>query len=104
MRIRTLLAALLAAALPLPAPVLAQSAGASAAPQIAAAAHLLVDVTSGQTLAAANADERRDPASLTKLMTAYVVFGALRAKTIQPSQMVNVSERAWRAEGSRMFI
>jgi serine-type D-Ala-D-Ala carboxypeptidase (penicillin-binding protein 5/6) len=63
-----------------------------------------VDVTSGQTLASANADERRDPASLTKLMTAYLVFGALRAKTIVPSQMVNVSERAWRAEGSRMFI
>ena len=68
-------------------------------------AHLLIDVTSGQTLAAVNAEERRDPASLTKLMTAYVVFGALRAKTIVPSQMVNVSRtRAWRAEGSRMFI
>jgi len=104
MRIRTLFAALFAAALALPPPALAQSTGATAAPQIAAAAHLLVDVTSGQTLAAVNADERRDPASLTKLMTAYVVFGALRAKTIQPSQMVNVSERAWRAEGSRMFI
>jgi D-alanyl-D-alanine carboxypeptidase (penicillin-binding protein 5/6) len=104
MRIRTLFAALFAAALALPPPALAQSTGAAAAPQIAAAAHLLVDVTSGQTLAAVNADERRDPASLTKLMTAYVVFGALRAKTIQPSQMVNVSERAWRAEGSRMFI
>jgi len=104
MRIRTLFAALFAAALALPPPALAQFTGATAAPQIAAAAHLLVDVTSGQTLAAVNADERRDPASLTKLMTAYVVFGALRAKTIQPSQMVNVSERAWRAEGSRMFI
>jgi len=101
MRSRTLFAALFAAVLAIPAPALAQSA---AAPQIAAAAHLLADVTSGQTLTAANADERRDPASLTKLMTAYVVFGALRAKTIQPSQMVNVSERAWRAEGSRMFI
>ncbi len=79
-------------------------AAALPAPSIAAAAHLLVDVTSGQTLAQVNADERRDPASLTKLMTAYLVFGALRAKTIQPSQMVNVSQRAWRAEGSRMFI
>ena len=104
MRSRTLFAALFAAALALPAPAPAQSTAAPAAPQVAAAAHLLVDVTSGQTLAAVNADERRDPASLTKLMTAYVVFGALRAKTIQPSQMVNVSERAWRAEGSRMFI
>jgi len=104
MRIRTLLAALLAATLALPTPAPAQSTGAATAPQVAAAAHLLVDVTSGQTLAAGNADERRDPASLTKLMTAYVVFGALRAKTIQPSQMVKISERAWRAEGSRMFI
>ena len=74
------------------------------APSIGAIAHLLVDVTSGQTLESVNAEVRRDPASLTKLMTAYLVFGALRAKAIQPSQMVNVSERAWRAEGSRMFI
>jgi D-alanyl-D-alanine carboxypeptidase (penicillin-binding protein 5/6) len=74
------------------------------APTVAAAAWLLSDVTSGQALAAANADERRDPASLTKLMTAYVVFAALRAKTIVPSQMVTVSEKAWKAEGSRMFI
>jgi len=73
-------------------------------PGIAAAAWVLNDVTSGQTLAGANADERRDPASLTKLMTAYLVFGALRAKTILPSQMVNVSQLAWKAEGSRMFI
>jgi D-alanyl-D-alanine carboxypeptidase (penicillin-binding protein 5/6) len=74
------------------------------APTAAAAAWLVTDVRSGQVLAAHNADERRDPASLTKLMTAYVVFGALRAKAVVPSQMVNVSERAWKAEGSRMFI
>jgi D-alanyl-D-alanine carboxypeptidase (penicillin-binding protein 5/6) len=114
MRPRPFLAAFLAAALaasapchaqPLAAPpVAATAAAAIPAPSITAAAHLLVDVTSGQTLEAVNADERRDPASLTKLMTAYLVFGALRAKSIQPSQMVNVSERAWRAEGSRMFI
>ena len=73
-------------------------------PGVAAAAWLLTDVASGQTLGAANADERRDPASLTKLMTAYLVFGALRAKTILPSQMVDVSQHAWRAEGSRTFI
>ena len=74
------------------------------APSAAAAGWLVTDVTSGQTLAAQNADERRDPASLTKLMTAYAVFGALRSKTIVPSQMAPVSERAWKAEGSRMFI
>ena len=73
-------------------------------PAIAAKAYILVDVLSGETLAAQNADELREPASLTKLMTAYLTFGALRDKQIMPSQMVTVSERAWRAEGSRMFI
>src|SRR6185437_7795431 len=73
-------------------------------PSVAATAFVLVDATSGQTLAAQNGDERRDPASLTKLMTAYVAFAALRAKTITASQMVTVSPRAWKAGGSRMFI
>ena len=78
--------------------------GAAAAPAIAASSYVLVDWTSGQTIVAQNADERRDPASLTKLMTAYLTFAALKAGTITPSQPVPVSERAWRAEGSRMFI
>ncbi|HEY6895248.1 MAG TPA: D-alanyl-D-alanine carboxypeptidase family protein, partial [Rhodanobacteraceae bacterium] len=86
------------------APVVLQAPGAPVAPAIAASSWVLVDTLSGQTLGAANPDERRDPASLTKLMTAYVAFGALRAKTIAPSQMVQVSQRAWKAEGSRMFI
>jgi D-alanyl-D-alanine carboxypeptidase (penicillin-binding protein 5/6) len=73
-------------------------------PPIAAPAYVLNDLESAQTLAAVEADTRRDPASLTKLMTAYLVFGALRQQSIVPSQMVEVSERAWRAEGSRMFI
>ena len=73
-------------------------------PAIAAKAYILVDVLSGQTLAAQNSDEPREPASLTKLMTAYLAFAALRDKQIVPSQAVNVSEHAWRAEGSRMFI
>jgi D-alanyl-D-alanine carboxypeptidase (penicillin-binding protein 5/6) len=85
-------------------PVVLQAPGAPAAPSIAAASWILVDTLSGQTLGAANADERRDPASLTKLMTAYVAFAALRSKAITPSQMVSVSQRAWKAEGSRMFI
>jgi D-alanyl-D-alanine carboxypeptidase (penicillin-binding protein 5/6) len=78
--------------------------GPNGAPGVAASSWTLVDTLSGQTLAGVNADERRDPASLTKLMTAYRVFAALRAKTITPSQMVDVSPRAWKAEGSRMFI
>ena len=74
------------------------------APVIAAAAYLLHDNASGQPIVAQNADLRRDPASLTKLMTAYLTFGALREGKLVPSQMVTVSEAAWRAEGSRMFI
>ncbi|TMH53703.1 MAG: D-alanyl-D-alanine carboxypeptidase, partial [Betaproteobacteria bacterium] len=73
-------------------------------PAIAAKAYLLVDVLSGQALVAQNADEPREPASLTKLMTAYLVFRALKDRELVPSQMVTVSARAWRAEGSRMFI
>ena len=73
-------------------------------PAIAAKAYVLVDALSGQTLVAQNVDEPREPASLTKLMTAYLAFGALRDKQMLPSQMVTVSEKAWRTEGSRMFI
>jgi D-alanyl-D-alanine carboxypeptidase (penicillin-binding protein 5/6) len=75
-----------------------------AVPPIAAKAYLLLDFRSGQPLAAHNQHERVEPASLTKLMTAYLVFNALKQKTIKPDQVVPVSERAWRAEGSRMFI
>ena len=85
-------------------PVVLQAPGAPSAPSVAAVSWVLLDTLSGQVLGGANSDERRDPASLTKLMTAYVAFGALRAKTITPSQMVQVSQRAWKADGSRMFI
>jgi D-alanyl-D-alanine carboxypeptidase (penicillin-binding protein 5/6) len=78
--------------------------GPNGAPGVAASAWVLLDTLSGQTIGGVNQDERRDPASLTKLMTAYRVFGALRTKAIAPSQMVEVSQRAWKAEGSRMFI
>jgi D-alanyl-D-alanine carboxypeptidase (penicillin-binding protein 5/6) len=73
-------------------------------PSVAAKAYLLVDLVSGQTLVADSADAPREPASLTKLMTAYLAFRALKEKELTPSQMVKVSEKAWRAEGSRMFI
>ena len=74
------------------------------APVLAARAWLLVDVAMGQTLASQNAEERVEPASLTKLMTAYIVFASLREKRLSLEQIVPVSERAWRAGGSRMFI
>jgi D-alanyl-D-alanine carboxypeptidase (penicillin-binding protein 5/6) len=73
-------------------------------PAIGAPAYLLVDFSSGQGIVAENPDERREPASLTKLMTAYLIFAALRDKTITPAQMVPISKAAWHAEGSRMFI
>jgi D-alanyl-D-alanine carboxypeptidase (penicillin-binding protein 5/6) len=74
------------------------------APAIAASAYLLVDFNSGQPLFAHNAQARVEPASLTKLMTAYLTFKALKEKRILPDQAVPVSQRAARAQGSRMFI
>ena len=73
-------------------------------PTLAAKAWLLMDHSTGQVLAAREADARIEPASLTKLMTAYLTFAALKSGTIALEQVVPVSERAWRMEGSRMFI
>ena len=73
-------------------------------PEIAARAYLLVDLTAQQTLAELDADKPIEPASLTKLMTAYIVFDALKAKKISLHQTFGVSERAWKMPGSRMFI
>ncbi len=74
------------------------------APTLAAKSWLLLDYSTGQALASYNPDERVEPASLTKLMTAYVVLGALKEGRIQSAQTVPVSERAWKTQGSRMFI
>ena len=74
------------------------------APPIAARAYVLFDAGSGQVLAQQAASDRFEPASLTKLMTAYLTFQALRDKKLTLAQTLPVSERAWRAEGSRMFI
>jgi serine-type D-Ala-D-Ala carboxypeptidase (penicillin-binding protein 5/6) len=73
-------------------------------PEIAARAYLLVDLTSGQVLAAKDPDQPVEPASLTKLMSAYLVFDALKAGKISLTQTFPVSERAWKMPGSRMFI
>ena len=80
------------------------SAQAPQAPQVTGRAWVVVDISSGQILAAEKPDERFEPASLTKLMTAYLAFAALKEKKLALEQQVNVSERAWRAPGSRMFI
>jgi D-alanyl-D-alanine carboxypeptidase (penicillin-binding protein 5/6) len=73
-------------------------------PPLAARAWILVDFASGQTIANHNAGERLEPASLAKLMTAYLAFDALAKKTLAPEHVVRVSERATRAGGSRTFL
>jgi D-alanyl-D-alanine carboxypeptidase (penicillin-binding protein 5/6) len=73
-------------------------------PSIIGRSWLVGDITSGQVLAAQRADERIEPASLTKLMTAYVVFQAVRERKLGLDQQARVSERAARVGGSRMFI
>jgi D-alanyl-D-alanine carboxypeptidase (penicillin-binding protein 5/6) len=77
------------------------------APEIAARAYVLLDVTAGQVLASRDADTSVEPASLTKLMTAYLVFQALEQHQLTLQQELMVSERAWKTgmtESSRMFI
>jgi len=73
-------------------------------PTLAARAWLLLEMGSGQVLTAEKPDERIEPASLTKLMTAYLTFAALRQKTIALDQPIPVSQKAWKTGGSKMFI
>ncbi|MEI2415794.1 D-alanyl-D-alanine carboxypeptidase family protein [Orrella sp. JC864] len=74
------------------------------APTIAARAWIAVDVNSGQVLAASNPEQQVEPASLTKIMTAYLAFTAVDENRLSLDQQVNVSETAWKTGGSRMFI
>ena len=85
-------------------PLLALAQQLPTPPALAAKSWLLIESGTGQELASQAADERLEPASLTKLMTAYLTFAALKQGTIKIDQMVQVSERAWKAQGSRMFI
>jgi D-alanyl-D-alanine carboxypeptidase (penicillin-binding protein 5/6) len=73
-------------------------------PTLAAKSWLLLEMGSGQILTTEKPDERLEPASLTKLMTAYLTFNAIRQKSIALAQSLPVSERAWRTGGSKMFI
>jgi len=75
-----------------------------APPQLGATSYLLMDAVSGQVLVSQNGDERLPPASLTKLMTAYIATQEIKRGQIKEGDMVTVSERAWRTGGSRMFI
>lgn len=74
-----------------------------APPEVSAKAYILADHNSGRVLAESNADQRLEPASLTKIMTAYVIFRELAKGSLKLDTMVTVSEKAWRTEGSRMF-
>src|SRR3954471_18396941 len=75
-------------------------------PLIAAKSWLLLDATSGQLLGSQDPNMRVEPASLTKIMTAYLAFAAIKEKRLDLNQMVNVSVRAWKVDGdsSKMFI
>ena len=84
--------------------VAASHAQALPVPTLSARAWLLMDYATGQILAAQDADTRLEPASLTKVMTTYLVAEALAQKTLSLQQPVTVSERAWRTQGSRSFV
>ncbi len=73
-------------------------------PGVDAHAYILMDFQSGRVLAQSHMDDRAEPASLTKLMTAYVVFRALEENRLKLTDMITISEHAWRAEGSRTFV
>jgi len=75
-----------------------------APPQLGARSYILTDFYSGRVLVEQSADERVEPASITKVMTSYVVFAELAQGNIALDDMVPVSERAWQTQGSRMFI
>ncbi|HJP03459.1 MAG: serine-type D-Ala-D-Ala carboxypeptidase [Chromatiales bacterium] len=100
---RLRVALLIAAATILPMTGSAQIAAPSP-PALNAKGYLLVDFNSGRVLASKNADERLEPASITKLMTAYAVFRAINSGQVNLDDEVRVSEKAWRTPGSRMFI
>lgn len=73
-------------------------------PMINAKSYILLDHNTGNIIAEENADERNDPASITKLMTAYIVYKAMAEGRMSPDEEVLISEKAWRAIGSRMFV
>lgn len=79
-------------------------AAAPVPPQIGARTYVFYDVQSGQTLAGQDADKRIEPASLTKLMTAYLSFKSVKEGRLRLDQTLPVSTKAWKTEGSRMFV
>ena len=86
------------------APAFCFSAEVAPPPSLAVKAYLLRDFNSGTIIASYKKDERVEPASLTKIMTAYVTFDAIQHGHLKLDQTLAVSERAWKVEGSKMFI
>ena len=97
------LSLLLIAGLSLTAALASEPPPIPAPPAIAAKAYILIDANSGKVLAESEADAPLEPASLTKIMTAYITFQELAKGSLHVDDMVPVSENAWKAEGSRMF-
>ena len=85
-------------------PLFAIAAQVAPPPELAVKAYLLQDFNSGSILAASKKDERVEPASLTKIMTAYLSFDAIQHGHLKLDQILPVSEKAWKVEGSKMFI
>ncbi|HVV69793.1 MAG TPA: D-alanyl-D-alanine carboxypeptidase family protein [Gammaproteobacteria bacterium] len=113
-QIQTATAAPTPAAMPMPTPVPKPGGGRAAAstgptivpvpPEVQAKAYVLIDADSGYVVAQKNADSKMAPASLTKLMTMFVISGALENNRIHLTDPVLISENAWRTGGSRMFV
>ncbi len=102
--IRTLLAPLLALALSAMAWTVARAQTIPPPPQVPVRAYVLMDQQSGNLLANAKGDERMEPASITKLMTGYVIYKALKSGKIRLDDKVTISEKAWKTTGSKMFV
>ncbi len=75
-----------------------------AAPQLSSTAYLLVDANTGTVLVERNADQQLPPASLTKMMTSYIVSSEIESGNLKPADLVNISVKAWKMGGSKMFI
>ena len=73
-------------------------------PPIEASAYILIDAATGKVIAERNADQQIPPASLTKMMTDYIVASELKSGAIKTDDKVHISEKAWAMQGSKMFV
>lgn len=89
---------------PAPTPAVRQPTIIPAPPQLAATGYILMDADTGKVIVEKNADESLPPASLTKMMTAYIVSQEVKRGSLNEEDMVNISVKAWRMGGSKMFI